>query len=252
MFCSIICEVFAVNILPPMKYKVNELFFDNWNDTMAYVLGFIYADGSLENSLCNRGRYIRVSNTELILVERIKKWLSSDHRIAVWQPTLIHRKSKFLLRVGSKKLYNALIKKGLIPRKSLIIQFPNVPIRYQRHFIRGYFDGDGCAYLERRDGKSGLIVKRLSVIFTSGSRVFVERLKEVLDVYAIQRGILVSGHSAFQLRYSTKASIQIFKYFYQNVDDELFLRRKFDVFKKYFSLLPMRADGKIHKILSAH
>lgn len=40
-----------------------------------------------------------------------------------------------------------LIDKGVVPRKSLILKFPTeeqVPTELIRHFIRGYFDGDGC------------------------------------------------------------------------------------------------------------
>lgn len=37
--------------------------------------------------------------------------------------------------------------KGCVPNKSLILEFPNkdiVPDNLIYHFIRGYFDGDGC------------------------------------------------------------------------------------------------------------
>ena len=41
-----------------LKYPVNEKFFDAWSSEMAYVLGFIFADGSLEDSPNIRGKYI--------------------------------------------------------------------------------------------------------------------------------------------------------------------------------------------------
>lgn len=31
-----------------LKYSVNEKFFDAWNKGMAYTLGYVFADGSLE------------------------------------------------------------------------------------------------------------------------------------------------------------------------------------------------------------
>ena len=36
-----------------------------------------------------------------------------------------------------------LMKLGVVPRKSLIAEMPNINKSLVRHFIRGYFDGDG-------------------------------------------------------------------------------------------------------------
>lgn len=47
-----------------VKYDSNERFFDRWNPEMAYVLGFMFADGSLEDASYLRGKYVRVSSTD--------------------------------------------------------------------------------------------------------------------------------------------------------------------------------------------
>ena len=64
-----------------VKYRVNEAFFDSWTQEMAYVLGYFYADGSLEDASYLRGKYVRVSSVEKYSILRIKKWLSSEHTI---------------------------------------------------------------------------------------------------------------------------------------------------------------------------
>lgn len=46
----------------------------------------------------------------------------------------------------SKQIHKDLIKLGCVPRKSVILEFPNqeqVPDKFLLPFIRGYFDGDG-------------------------------------------------------------------------------------------------------------
>jgi intein-encoded DNA endonuclease-like protein len=40
---------------------------------------------------------------------------------------------------------NNLLEKGMVPRKSLILEWPKeLPEHLISHFIRGYLDGDGC------------------------------------------------------------------------------------------------------------
>jgi intein/homing endonuclease len=50
--------------------------------------------------------------------------------------------------VQSKHLWNVLNSYGCVPKKSLILKFPSISIFDNKnlivHFIRGYFDGDGC------------------------------------------------------------------------------------------------------------
>ena len=42
---------------------------------MAYVLGYIYADGSLDDSPYMGGKYIQITSTDEDSIQRIKKWL---------------------------------------------------------------------------------------------------------------------------------------------------------------------------------
>jgi intein/homing endonuclease len=41
---------------------------------------------------------------------------------------------------------------GMVPNKSLVLKFPDIPKEMYRHFIRGYFDGDGslCLHINKR------------------------------------------------------------------------------------------------------
>ncbi len=49
----------------------------------------------------------------------------------------------------SKKMCQDLIKLGCVPKKSLILRYPQIDESLDRHFIRGYFDGDGCIYFHK-------------------------------------------------------------------------------------------------------
>ena len=234
------------------KYEVDENFFINWRPEMAYVLGYFYADGSMEDASYIRGKYIRVSSVDKHTIFKIKNWLKSKHKIVIIrQQQGYKRKTRYLLRIGSHALYQHLINFGLHPNKSLTIRFPTIPKKFLADFVRGYFDGDGCVYLYRGKGKKQkLIIKKLSVIFTSGSLRFLKNLCGVLrkELHLKQSRVYKSKRS-FQLRYSTDDSVKLFKFLYKNLRPELRLERKFDVFRNYFTLRKIRVDSKVRAIL---
>ena len=204
---------------------------------MAYILGFIYADGSLEDAPYIRARYLRVTNTDLDRIQAIKRILKSDHRIVTEEQGGNYR-PRYLLRIGSHVLYDKLVKIGITPRKSLVMKFPDVPSDCLGSFVRGYFDGDGCAYLEMRPtGRP----KRLLTVFTSGSKVFLEKLHLQLRTCAGIKGKGLYRHGStkgtYQLRYSSEDSVRLFKLMYKPpLQNDLFLRRKYDIFTRYFKL----------------
>lgn len=232
-----------------VKYVVDEKFFKKWTEKMAYVLGYFYADGSMEDAYYLRGKYIRFSSAEKNNILKIKKWIGSQHK-------LVERKSAdgrrlYLLRIGSHVLYEDLTKLGLYPRKSLTINFPKVPKKYISHFIRGYFDGDGSVRIWMSKGKSGkLVLRKLCTVFTSGSEVFLKDLAISIQKHIHTKHLKIyNGNKSFMLSYSTGDSVKIFKLMYGKFDKETCLERKFKRFAEYFRLRPQRVDKKIESIL---
>lgn len=221
---------------------------------MAYVLGYLYADGSLENALYIRGKYVRVTSTDRDRIEIIRELLQSKHTIVEEKGTG-NRKTRFLLRIGNRVLYDQLVKLGMTPNKSLTMEFPKIPTPHLNSFMRGYFDGDGCVFLEEKKGKTQIkIIKRLSVIFTSGSKDFLLQLQHTLARHTdVGPGHLYQGTRAHQLHYFTKSSIRLFNFMYQGVRNKrLYMRRKYDIFEGYFKKRPERADVEVQRVLKLH
>jgi hypothetical protein len=74
------------------------------------------------------------------------------------------------ISIGSIKICNDLIKLGCIPNKSLTLKFPNeeqVPKDFLIHFIRGYFDGDGCICKHIRKNRNNYAEYMCSILGTS-------------------------------------------------------------------------------------
>jgi hypothetical protein len=54
---------------------------------------------------------------------------------------------QYCFNINSKKVVSDIMKLGCGPCKSLTLEFPSydiIPQKLFHHFIRGYFDGDGC------------------------------------------------------------------------------------------------------------
>jgi len=226
---------------------------------MAYVLGFLYADGDVEDAdISSRTQYIKFANKDREIIEKIKTLLESEHPIHFRPPHTsldknghIYRSSRsFYLRIGSKRMFADLRKFGLIPNKSKVLKFPSLPLKYLSHFLRGYFDGDGTIYLEQRRGiKQKLIFKRANTIFSCGSRIFLKDLSNILGrVLNVRKAKIYKGHGDFQIAYFTRDSVKIFKFMYKN-SSGLFLKRKFNNFKKFFKMRNKWLDREVVEIL---
>ena len=239
------------------RQKFNKDFFKKWTPEMAYVLGFMYADGNITDAISSRTQYISFDSNDRDILEKIKIALSSNHSIQIKPEKItIHangtykNKEGFRLRIGSREMFSDLVDLGLTPRKSLTITFPqSVPTICLGHFIRGYFDGDGCVHIMKGKGKYGQdILKGLKVIFSSGSKVFLNELNIALEKRGFKNGKIYFSSGAYSLKYSTSESVKLFKFFYK--DNPIpFLNRKLEVFKKYFRLRTGRIDLAINSII---
>lgn len=221
-----------------IKYKVNEKFFSKITNESAYILGYLYADGSLEDATYLRGKYIRVSSIDKELILIVKNSLKSEHRI-VTLPATMTRQARYFLRIGNHVLYNELFKIGLRPNKSLSMIFPALSKQKLKHFIRGYFDGDGSVLIEYKNSHP----RRLRTVFTSGSKPFLEQLDYILQTeLRIMKPHLYESRRSYQLAYSTKDSLKLYKYMYFN-SSGLYLKRKYDVFQLFLKTRKM--SGKL-------
>lgn len=228
-----------------IKYSVNENFFSIWTPAMAYILGYLFADGSLEDASYLRGKYLRVTSTDKQLIDITRSCLNSQHKIVIIPPMSPTRKTRYFLRIGNHKIFNDLLSLGLFPNKSLTMKFPKIPSSLLPHFVRGYFDGDGHVGVV----KKGTAFKKVTTVFVSGSQDFLKSLASEMDkVLKLKINTIYKGDKCYRLAYSTNDSVKIFKYIYKG-SNGLFLSRKYRVFKKFFIEYNKWADLEIFSIL---
>lgn len=116
----------------------------------AYFLGLLYADGYSIDHISTEGFGITLQKQDNDILLKLKECIKSDYPI-IEIPGVGNNKDKSMFYVYGKGIKEKLDKVGLFQRKTFKITFPNfLQENLMHHFIRGYFDGDGCIWNGKR------------------------------------------------------------------------------------------------------
>jgi transposase-like protein len=210
-----------------MKYSCNENFFELIDtEEKAYWLGALYADGNVSQNKTGSGK-IFLSSKDYKWIERFMRSIESTNK-----PTReFHKKYQkeiWKAQITSTKMFNDLVRLGCIPRKSMIITFPELPSNLISHFIRGYFDGDGTVGIYQNLKKHNWKILKSGIC--SGSELF---LRELVTYLPTKNKNVVFNKSLYVIQLSLKDSILLHDYMYKNAN--VFLIRKAVIFTTYLS-----------------
>lgn len=132
------------------KYLLNENYFEVIDtEEKAYFLGFLYADGC--NLTNNTSIKLGLQEQDKEILNKFSELVNSNRPLQIDKNESLLKKGKnvkttYIFIINSKKMSDDLIKLGLFHKKTWLLKFPTeeqVPFYLLRHFIRGYFDGDG-------------------------------------------------------------------------------------------------------------
>lgn len=134
-------------------FYVNDEYFDNIDsEDKAYTLGFLVADGCVKKEERKTGFSYRVSFNNSIddkeAVDLIHSKVCPEAKIVI-PKNLYNRRKKpqYCLQWSSEHMFNTLSSYDIKPRKTYDKEFklPDELLSDElwRHFIRGFFDGDG-------------------------------------------------------------------------------------------------------------
>lgn len=136
------------------KYQVNHNYFDSIdNENKAYFLGMLFADGY------NDGKYyicLGLQSSDVYIINKlIDELYIGEKPIASYEERSKDKSGKKDIcryTVCSSKISSSLSRCGMIKKKSLCLKYPQdfLPPLYFKHFLRGYFDGDGSAWIEKQ------------------------------------------------------------------------------------------------------
>lgn len=216
------------NYSPKHIYKIDENYFKRWSSNMAYIIGFVLADGNISLNMRHYRLSISLQKQDENILQQIKKELQSEHLITYRN---IKTKNKLYescsLTIDNKNIINTLIKLGITPRKSYNDIVPDIPKKYKYDFLRGYFDGDGCLYIKiRQRGK--YLCKDCCMSFTAKTKLFLEKIKQD---FCDNFGNIAQSNTWHTLKITSKKQIlELCKKMYHNA--ELYLDRKYQKYKE--------------------
>lgn len=207
------------------KYNVNHTYFDNIDtEEKAYWLGFIMADGCVYKQENTYRFQVNLSTIDINHLEKLNKAVDSTYKVISkdYRGDLISS-----LRYNNKEFCESLIKQGIVPRKSGREQIPqSIPENLLRHFIRGYFDGDGCLYIYPDN-------KRATLSFVSSLDLVsnIKTIIESIEGYVAPKAIVQRG-KAYYIQVSNLDTIsKMYEYLYK--DCTIFLDRKKILFDSF-------------------
>ncbi len=147
------------NIPMGYKYKIKSDYFKNIDtEYKAYILGFIYADGSVYQPPGNRQMNFRigVQERDSYILDQLSLSAAGGHKHTVKTPSSIKKgyQPQVCVNISSNELCQDLIDLGCSVRKSKEgMIFPHLTPHLIPHFIRGFLDGDGSVILKKQTYK---------------------------------------------------------------------------------------------------
>ncbi|MDE1406996.1 hypothetical protein [Bacillus licheniformis] len=209
----------------------------------AYWLGFIYADGCVranQGNMKNKGLGLEITLQELDKEHLFKfaKCLKLDESVVKKRASKSNEKcyNSYRITLTSTKMCNYLINKGVTLRKSLTLEFPSTEIineELQRHFIRGYFDGDGNIGL--RNTQRYKNCPRVTLLGTENFLNDTKNLfEDILNVTNVKLQ-LKQNNKAFSYQKSGNDARKILRYMYDGAS--IYLDRKYKIYEQIFAVL---------------
>lgn len=219
------------------KYKFDEGFFETIDtEEKAYFLGLLYADGYIHEK--SYRTVLQLKETDIDIINTFKKCLNLSNN-------LLYINGQCRLVISSKKIVQDLNKHGCGQAKSFTLKFPELSDNMYSHFIRGYFDGDGCICLTSRN--KGACLNIVSSID------FINSLSEFLKLKGMNKIYIREHTKCKQIRYlvmSSKVEIKNFEnYIYK--DSAVYLDRKKNKFENVFRKTLIDKD-KVKESYSRH
>ena len=220
--------------------KINHDYFEKIDtQDKAYWLGMIFADGGVyHRTETSKSLRLELKISDRYLIDELSRSLGSPLKSKeyIGKSTWKNIKHNDTLKHNaycawhSEKLVNDLSKYGVIPNKTLTLsKIPTeIPQELMRHFIRGYFDGDGTVY-HYKDGNR--IVIRFGFY---GTEDFVGSILSKLKSINIGVNVNVYNQKESNVSFFLCTAKQDVKNFYDYIykDANIFLNRKKEKFKK--------------------
>lgn len=220
------------------RHTVNASYFDQIDTPeKAYWLGFLWADGNISRTAprCSGPNRLRLSQKvpEKGHIQLFLDTIEADYEI----DTLTNGEGRTTCQVdiNSRPLCMALeaLGYGLKADRTTI---PPMPAELLHHFVRGYFDGDGCLSIYQQRYKHYVIERQEWSI--TGPPDLIQAIRSLLEEEtSVSKKVRTKTYKrttkAVSLRYGRRSDVEaLHEYLYK--DATVFLHSKHDKFVEHF------------------
>lgn len=220
------------------RHKIDNF---NWdakeitNEVEAYIIGLWMSDGYVVIGNYLAGIRLTDKGGEYALLSKINEYLLKN-------PKELKKNSKNALdyKLYSEVFVNNLISLGIVPNKTYSdLHIPNMDPSLVRHFIRGYFDGDGSVFKDGKWLKSNIcsisesILLEIQNILTKNnidSAINIE-IREGKELKTPQGNVITTAKNMYRLYIRKQEALKKFKDFLYK-DATIYLQRKYDKFNE--------------------
>lgn len=209
----------AKRVFSYRKNGANENFFaDIDSPRKAYWLGLMAADGWIVREHNEpKGFAIALKEADSYLLEQFAEDLGCPNLVRKERET----NNLWQIKLTAKNAAAYLIRAGVPPKKSLIVEAPKLPHNLFIFWLRGYFDGNGSVSKRKNS---------IEAKITTGSKLLATQLNKFLNeehIYPTLDGV----DKEYNLRMYSKNALHFGELIYANVSEDVpCLLRKKDLF----------------------
>ena len=214
-----------------IKHSINHNSFNDFNVNSCYWAGFIAADGNIHSKHKSVG--IELSEKDSEHLRKICRYVGRDTKLWFRERKLNNKKFKMVsVSLQSKQIVDDLYNNfSIVQNKSFILKSPqNMPKKFNKHFVRGFVDGDGSIGWHKHNKNP-----RIHVI--SGSYDILEWIvgtikeetKKCSNVLVHKR----KDNNIYNFEINGKQTYKVLDWLYHNSDETIRLDRKYKRFIEY-------------------
>jgi hypothetical protein len=212
------------------EYIYDPDFFKSWTPEMAWTFGILITDGCLVNQRKNTS--LVLSMKDLDVIEKVLYHLKSNARINIVKPKSDYHNVQYKFNLYGAELIRNLRALGMTERKSLTVNFADVPQSVLRHFLRGCYDGNGCFHVLKRRPEN------IISLYTSASVNFIRGIQNALVGLGLpEKRIIVVNRAGFNdyyvIRYNHRDTINLLRILYEDSTSNTRMNRKFELAERF-------------------
>lgn len=203
-------------------YNVDDGAFDQINEYSAYFSGLIAADGNLLSTGVNHKK-VSISSKDIDVLNKFREFLGNTNI-----PITINKRDVGSICISSARIYNNLDSWGITERKAHTLTITNDKLLNNRHFWRGFIDGDGSFRVQGPYGSSG--PRLIMCLAVSSKQVIVDWIHFLLN-NGLHANSITRTRKLYRVSYSNTPAQRIGRLLY--LDASVYMNRKYKVAKDW-------------------